>query len=218
MLNSHKHSCHTQHLQKHTHIQKLSCYHSIPESLKALRGLADYNIFMDFSPYLINSVCMCICICVSLCHQDGPRSDPSHGRGSVRGESGHLVPGDHLYRTGWGQIYLLVKESIYRPIHSPVVSWLKIIRETGQKPHLIWSCESALFKEKQLVVIVKSLELKRHPFALLFIYLRLSLLLCFSGEKTALVQHECHECLISHRPERLPHAAVQWVVGWKHTS
>lgn len=82
-----------------THIfQNLSCYHSIPESLKALRGLADYNIFMDFFP-ILNKLCVCVFACVSLCPQDGPRGDPSHGRGSVRGESGHLVPWDHLYWT-----------------------------------------------------------------------------------------------------------------------
>lgn len=31
----------------------------------------------------------------------------------------------------------------------------------------------------------------------------------FSGAQTALVQHERHECLISHRTERLSHATVQ---------
>lgn len=65
---------------------------SPPGTLKARGGLRDYR----FSPYMIFMLCFCI-LCAFLCTQDGSRSDPSHGRGSVRRESGHMVPGDYLY-------------------------------------------------------------------------------------------------------------------------
>lgn len=67
---------------------------SPPGTLKARGGLRDYR----FSPYMIFMLCFCI-LCAFLCTQDGSRSDPSHGRGSVRRESGHMVPGDYLYWT-----------------------------------------------------------------------------------------------------------------------
>ena len=38
-----------------------------------------------------------------------------------------------------------------------------------------------------------------------------------SGTQAAIVQYECHECLISHCPERLSHTAVQRMVSWRST-
>lgn len=67
-----------------------------PGTLKARGGLRDYR----FSSYVIFMLCFCI-LCAFLCTQDGSRSDPSHGRGSVRRESGHMVSGDYLYWTWW---------------------------------------------------------------------------------------------------------------------